>query len=323
MKKGVYLLIMARQKTQKQREFDMVLMYNGNTIEFTQNLKITDIDIIRNNKDKINWGTLANRKLTNEIIEEFWDDLKSHMNITDHTFNMKTDILITCKDVIKWYDLITTISPFRFTLDFYKKLEDKIDDYLVAFIYRGMDHVKNIPLETLDYIVLEKNHQNTIKSLSELTTITMSYIDRYNYVLDWELLSFNSNELCNKKNFEKYKDRIDISKFASLHDQFDYNANQSSIVKRINIVLTEEFLLKYKDELDWSQVINWYTFSSLKTLNDKNYKDKINIVSNDFFKKYRDILPKEKIDKGIEEYEKSKDSVFKYVKVDKKYIWDF
>jgi len=313
---------MTRSKTPKQREFDMVLNYNGNKHEFTQKIKITDIDIIRNNRDKIDWLTLANRKLTNEIIEEFWEDIKTYMNITDHTFNMKIDILEACKDVIRWYDIVTTISPFRFTLDFYKKFEDKLDDYLGSFIYRGMDHVKNIPQETMDYILLEKKHINAIRTLSNLPTVSMNYIDRYKDVLDWDLLSYSSNELCNRKNFEKYKDRINISEFTKLHDMFDnYSIQYSSILKRINIVLKEDFLLEYRDMLDWSQTINWYTFQSIDVVARDDTK--VDIVSNSFFKKYRDILPKEEIDKAIEEFNNHKDDIFKHVKLAEKYIWQF
>jgi len=310
---------MPKKKTQKQREFDLVVKFNGDKKEFTRKLKLTDIETIRNNRDKIDWYTLANRKLTNEIIEEFWDDLKKYLEI-DEVYNMKIDILKAARDVIKWSRFMYDVNPLRFTLDFYKEFEEELKkDCNFGYWHK----VLLIPEETLDYIILEKKDKTFIDNISTKDNISLKLIEKYKDHLNWERLSQFSRELCKSKNFEKYKDRISIHDFANLKHNGIRDLN--FLNSKLEMVLNEEFLLKYKDILNWENVINWHTYYTYKAIQ----KHQPTLVSNDFFKKYESELPEDAIFeiKQFADIESKMNGFLNYVDeirdIDEKYIWSF
>jgi len=318
---------MAKRKTQKQKDFDLLLNYNSN-VEFTKKVNLKNLDMIRYNKDKISWQLLSNRSLTNEIIEEFWEDLKPYIFIDSNPYNVKLDVLKACKDVLRWYDVISKINPARLTLSFYKELEDVLSEYLIgSLIHRGKNVLNEIPEETLNYVLLETKNQSAIKNLSSLSSISTKLIDKYIDIIDWKLLSFYSNELHDEKNFNKYKNYIDIAEYTSLYNQsIYYTITEQSTIKRLNSVLNEEFLLKYKDQINWKEIVNWINYHSARILVNDKYSSKLNIVSNDFFIKHKDELPMDEISKLIEDFIKDLPGILKYYNkprqdIIKSYCW--
>jgi len=313
---------MGKKKTQKQREFDLVLNYSGDKVDFTKKIKIEDIDIIRNNQDKIEWGVLANRSLTDEIINEFWDKLEPYLFIDRNPYNLNFDILKACKRVIRWYTVIDKIHPSRITLKFHKEFEKEIGDYYIGtIINRNKNSINEIPEETLDYVLYENKNENVINSLSSQKSISLKTIERYKDILNWKYLSTYSTELHDEKVFNKYKNYIDISEYASLKEQSSYyGITDSGMIKRLNSVLTEKFLLEHKDEISWYQIINWVNYHSGRMLVNKFNRDKLNIVPTDFFIKHRDELPMDEISKLIKDFNENKDITLKYFIVPNKNI---
>jgi len=283
---------MATKKTQKQKEFDMLIKYDGDKNEFTSKVDLSNIKFIRENQDKISWYVLSQRKLTNEIIEEFWDEIKRYLSYDKEFWNFKIDILKAIREVFHWYSFnFHNVNPLRFSLDFYKEFERELDPYIQSVSCDNRP-ITLLPEETLDYLVLEKKNERLINVLSSTTNISIHYIEKYKNLLDWKKLSTYSVELCKSKNFKKYEEYIDIASFASLKTiTNDYYTSGSFILSKLNMVLTEDFLLKYKNAIDWKEIIYWESYRT----NSKIENSKLKIVSSDFFKTHKDELPEEAI----------------------------
>jgi len=274
-------------RTAKQKEFDLILKYAGKPAELTKRIKTTDLELIEKYKDQLIWRNIVERKTIDDaFIEKFWDNMKNYIPRIDVHPNMHIDFLKQNRDYINWWTFVSSSSGARFTIDFIKEFEDELKPYFNKIV-----SLKNLPKETHDYVMMETNDKSAIWNMSCKTNLSMKLIDEYADKLDWSALSSYSKVLSSPKNFKKYEDRIKIYEFTSA---LSHSYASDIVFKRLQIILNEEFLLKYKDEIDWKTLVH---FSNWSFFNDSKKVAVINEqIPLDFFKKHKDKLPEEAIE---------------------------
>jgi len=139
------------KKTAKQKEFDILLKYGDKPEELTKRIKTDDLELIRKYKDKLIWGNIINRKtITNEFIEEFWDEMSDRMPKIEVHPNMHIDFLEKNREYISWPNFIWSSSGARFSIEFFNKFREELEPFRKSII-----NMKNLPKETRDYLLNE------------------------------------------------------------------------------------------------------------------------------------------------------------------------
>jgi len=272
----------SKKRTAKQKEFDLLLKHADNIDEFTKRVKTTDVEIIRKYRDKLNWWNIVTRKtLTNEFIEEFWEDMESHIEKVRVNPYMNMEFLKTNRNYIDWRYFVYDSSGSRFTVDFIEGFKEELRPY-----FRIMISKTYLPKESRDYLLNEEqNNQDMYMQMSKSYIIKPDAIEKYKDFLDWDLLSKNARCLLNDKYFKMYQDRINLYEYTSLNIR--YGDSYEAFLKRVKKVVNEDFLLKYKiANLNWHDIIHCNSHRLNRDIKDGNVT-----LPLDFFKKYKDQLP--------------------------------
>jgi len=269
----------SKKRTAKQKEFDLLLKYADNVYELTKRIRTDDIELVRKYKDKLLWSNIVQRKtLTNDFIDEFWDEMSPKVPKIEVHPNMHIDFLDRNRDYINWQRFVWSSSGARFDIDFVNKFREELEPY-----HNSIVTLKNLPQETREYLLNDKdNYKSLIHSLSHNRDIDKATLEKYKDDLDWNELSKRATILSNTSVFETYKKYINLYVFTSLSEI--YFPSAPFIISRIKLVVNEEFLLKYKDCINWFDIINYHGHD-LKRCKDLE-------LPLDFFIKHKDELPK-------------------------------
>jgi len=275
----------SKKKTAKQKEFDILLKYGDKPDELTKRIRTDDIELIRKYKDKLIWRSIVERKtLTNEFIDEFWEEISTQIPKFEVHPNMHIDFLDKNREYIDWQRFVWSSSGARFSIDFIEKFKYELKHY-----HNYIINLKNLPPETREYLLHNKDDNDLgekMQHLSRNADISKSVIEKYKDKLNWYDLSLKSKVLSDPKNFKKYENYINIFAYTSLLEQ--WFRSDDFFVKRVNVIYNEEFLLKYKNSINWGNVINLNGYRLNKTFKTIN-------IPLDFFVKHRSELPKDAI----------------------------
>jgi len=268
-----------KKKTAKQKEFDILLKYGDNKYELTRRIRTDDLELVRKYKDKLGWHNIIERKtLSNEFIDEFWENISGVIPKINVHPSMHTEFLDKNRDYINWGTFVYESSGSRFSIEFLKNFKDELKPYYTAIV-----KLKNLPSETREYILNGKeNKESLILSLSSNADINIKTIEQYKEKLDWNTVSLKANVLNEPRNFETYKDYINVYAFTSILNV--HFPNDSFMKKRLKLILNEEFLLKYKNSINWKDVINYNTYRIARHINGLE-------LPLDFFKDHINELP--------------------------------
>jgi len=268
---------MATKKTQKQKEFDLILKYGDSDYELTKRIKTTDLDLIRKYKNKLLWRNIINRDtIKDEFIDEFWDEMKPYIPKIQIHPNMPMKFLIMNREYIDWLSFIYSSSGIRFTVDFIKTFEKELEPYKEIII-----QMKSLPKETESYLI-SIGAANIVK-LSHNANISLDLLDMYKDKLDWKVVSKYAKCLSSKKNFDKYEKYIDIYEYTSIKG---YHSNIDET--KLKIIYDKDFLLKYKDKVNWDNIINYHNPKLVSKINNEEMK-----ITLDFFKDNKNEIDKE------------------------------
>jgi len=229
---------MAKKKTAKQKEFDILLKYGDKPDELTKRIRTDDLDLIRKYKDKLQWYNIVNRKtLTNEFIDEFWDEMLPSIQKIEVHPNIHLDFLDRNREYIDWQRFIWSSSGSRFSIDFINKFREELEPYRNQVI-----NLKNLPKETRDYLIEKVDDRELIQSLSHNSSISKANIEKYKDKLDWNILSKRATALLTPSVFETYKDYINFYMFTSLSETYPYYGDY--MVNRIKFIINRHRILK-------------------------------------------------------------------------------